>query len=69
MAVKSPRARVEVIQKGRAGDRRRERERVELRGVVINAGGKTYDFRVDARGRFHLCPAGRGRPPRQSDVR
>ena len=37
--------------------------------VVINAGGKTYDFRVDARGRFHLCPAGRGRPPRQSDVR
>lgn len=36
--------------------------------VVINAGGKTYDFRVDAGGRFHLCPAGRGRPPRQSDA-
>jgi hypothetical protein len=36
--------------------------------VVINAGGKTYDFRVDAGGRFQLCPAGRGRPPRQSDA-
>jgi hypothetical protein len=33
--------------------------------VVINAGGKTYDFRVDAGG---LCPAGRGRPPRQLDA-
>jgi hypothetical protein len=36
--------------------------------VVINAGGKTYDFRVDAGGRFHLCPAGRGRPPRQPNA-
>jgi hypothetical protein len=37
--------------------------------VVISAGGKTYDFRVDAGGRFHLCPEGRGRPPRQSNTR
>jgi hypothetical protein len=36
--------------------------------VVIEAAGQTYDFRVDAGGRFHLCPAGRGRPPRQSDA-
>jgi hypothetical protein len=36
--------------------------------VVINAAGKTYDFRVDAGGRFHLCPAGRGRPPRQPNA-
>jgi len=36
--------------------------------VVISAAGQTYDFRVDAGGRFHLCPAGRGRPPRQSDA-
>jgi hypothetical protein len=33
--------------------------------VVIEAAGQTYDFRVDAGGRFQLCPAGRGRPPRQ----
>jgi len=26
--------------------------------VVINAGGKTYDFRVDARGQVPLVPAG-----------
>ena len=31
--------------------------------VVIEGAGKTYDFRVDARGRFRLCPAGRGHPP------
>jgi hypothetical protein len=37
--------------------------------VVINAGGKTYDFRVDAGGRFHVCPEGRGRPPRQPNTR
>jgi hypothetical protein len=36
--------------------------------VVIDAGGRTYDFRVDAGGRFHLCPAGRGRPPRQPNA-
>src|SRR5262245_51678203 len=36
--------------------------------VVIEAGGRTYDFRVDAGGRFHLCPAGRGRPPRQPNA-
>jgi len=33
--------------------------------VVIEGVGQTYDFRVDARGRFQLCPAGRGGPPRQ----
>jgi hypothetical protein len=36
--------------------------------VVINAAGQTYDFRVDAYGRFQLCPAGRGRPPRQPNA-
>jgi hypothetical protein len=36
--------------------------------VVIDAAGKTYDFRVDNAGRFRLCPAGRGRPPRPSDA-
>jgi len=36
--------------------------------VVIDAGGRTYDFRVDAGGKFHLCPAGRGRPPRQPNA-
>ena len=36
--------------------------------VVIDAAGKTYDFRVDNAGRFRLCTAGRGHPPRQSDA-
>ena len=36
--------------------------------VVIEAAGQTYDFRVDAGGRFHLCPAGRGRPPRNPNA-
>jgi hypothetical protein len=36
--------------------------------VVIDAAGKTYDFRVDNAGRFRLCPTGRGRPPRQPDA-
>jgi hypothetical protein len=36
--------------------------------VVVEAAGQTYDFRVDRGGSFHLCPKGRGRPPRQSDA-
>jgi len=36
--------------------------------VMIEGAGQTYDFRVDARGRFQLCPAGRGRPPRQPNA-
>ena len=36
--------------------------------VVINAARQTYDFRVSRDGSFRLCPAGRGRPPRQSDA-
>ena len=37
--------------------------------VVIEAGGQTYDFRVGRDGNFRLCPAGRGHPPVQSDIR
>ena len=36
--------------------------------VVIEAAGQTYDFRVDHKGNFRLCPTGRGRPPRKSDA-
>jgi hypothetical protein len=36
--------------------------------VVIEASGQTYDFRVGSGGSFRLCPAGRGRPPRQPDT-
>jgi hypothetical protein len=36
--------------------------------VVIEAAGQTYDFRVDAGGRFQVCPAGRGRSPRQPNA-
>ena len=36
--------------------------------VVIDAAGKTYDFRVGSGGSFRLCPAGRGRPPLTSDA-
>jgi hypothetical protein len=31
--------------------------------VVIDAGGKTYDFRVGGGGSFRLCPEGHGHPP------
>jgi hypothetical protein len=31
--------------------------------VVVDAGGKTYDFRVGSGGSFRLCPEGRGHPP------
>jgi hypothetical protein len=31
--------------------------------VVIEAAGRTYDFRVGRGGSFRLCPAGRGHPP------
>ena len=37
--------------------------------VVINAASQTYDFRAGRDGSFRLCPAGRGRPPLQSDDR
>jgi hypothetical protein len=33
--------------------------------VVIDAGGKRYDFRVGGGGSFRLCPEGRGQPPLQ----
>jgi hypothetical protein len=36
--------------------------------VVIDAAGKTYDFRVDRGGTFRLCPGGRGHPPLPSDA-
>jgi hypothetical protein len=31
--------------------------------VVIDASGQKYDFRVDNRGNFRLCPPGQGHPP------
>jgi hypothetical protein len=31
--------------------------------VVIEAGGETYDFRVNQAGEWKVCPPGRGRPP------
>ena len=34
--------------------------------VVIDASGQNYDFRVDNRGNFRLCPPGQGHPPSQS---
>ena len=34
--------------------------------VVIDAGGKTYDFRVGGGGSFRLCPEGLGQPPLRS---
>jgi hypothetical protein len=34
--------------------------------VVIDAAGQKYDFRVDSRGNFRLCPPGQGQPPSQS---
>ena len=36
--------------------------------VIIEAGGQTYDFRVGRGGSFQLCPAGRGRPPRNPNA-
>jgi hypothetical protein len=37
--------------------------------VLIKAAGQTFDFRVGGGGSFHLCPQGRGRPPRPSNAR
>jgi hypothetical protein len=34
--------------------------------VVIDAAGQNYDFRVDGRGNFRLCPSGQGHPPSQA---
>ena len=34
--------------------------------VIIDAGGRKYDYRVGSGGSFHLCPEGRGQPPSQS---
>jgi len=31
--------------------------------VIIEAGGKKYDFRVGRGGSFRLCPPGQGQPP------
>ena len=31
--------------------------------VVIDAAGQNYDFRVDSRGNFRVCPPGQGHPP------
>jgi hypothetical protein len=39
---------------------------VEGYWVIIDAVGQTYDFHVDLRGRFQLCPPGRGQPPSQA---
>ena len=36
--------------------------------VVIEAAGQSYDFRVGRGGSFQLCPAGRGRPPRNPNA-
>jgi len=36
--------------------------------VVIEAAGQRYAFRVDHKGSFRLCPAGRGPPPRQPNA-
>jgi len=36
--------------------------------VIIEAAGQTYDFRVGRGGSFQLCPAGRGRPPRNPNA-
>jgi hypothetical protein len=36
--------------------------------VIIDAGRQRYDFRVGSGGSFLLCPAGRGRPPRQPNT-
>ena len=33
--------------------------------VIIEAGGKKYDFRVGSGGSFRLCPPGQGHPPTQ----
>jgi hypothetical protein len=33
--------------------------------VVIEAAGKTYDYRVGSGGSFRLCPPGQGQPPSQ----
>ena len=33
--------------------------------IVIEAAGRTYDFRVGSGGSFRLCPPGQGHPPSQ----
>ena len=37
--------------------------------VVIDAAGQKYDFRVDSRGNFRLCPPGQGHPPSQDGTK
>jgi len=34
--------------------------------ILIEAAGRTYDFRVGSGGSFRLCPAGQGHPPSQA---
>jgi hypothetical protein len=36
--------------------------------VVIEAAGRTYDFRVGRGSSFRLCPAGQGHPPSQAST-
>ena len=36
--------------------------------VVIDAAGRTYDFRVGRGGSFRLCLEGHGHPPLRSDA-
>jgi hypothetical protein len=37
--------------------------------LVIRAGERTFDYRGADRGRFMLCPPGRGQPPQLRDLR
>jgi hypothetical protein len=37
--------------------------------VVIEAAGKTYDYRVGSGGSFRLCPPGQGHPPSQAGAK
>ena len=37
--------------------------------VVIEAAGKTYDYRVGSGGGFRLCPPGQGHPPSQESAK
>ena len=36
--------------------------------VIIEAAGRTFDFRVGSGGSFRLCPAGQGHPPSQAST-
>ena len=36
--------------------------------ILIEAAGRTYDFRVGSGGSFRLCPVGQGHPPSQANA-